>query len=126
MVAADADWLLDLFAVFGPVRLRRMFSGYGVYAGEHCIALAINPGLCMRVDDINRAAFAALGAKPFTYAKQGKTITVGKWWRLPDELADEPDEIARLAHQSLDVARRLPPKKPRKKPAKAKLKQQVG
>jgi len=26
----DRDFLLDLFAAFGPVTLRRMFSGYGV------------------------------------------------------------------------------------------------
>ncbi|KAF0231081.1 MAG: DNA transformation [Beijerinckiaceae bacterium] len=112
-MAADPEWLIDLFEPFGVVRLKRMFSGYGVYAGDFCIALALNPGLCMRVDDETRAAFEAAGALPFTYAKQGKTITVQKWWRLPDEMVDDPDEIARWAQLSLEVARRLPPKKKR-------------
>ena len=112
-MAADPEWLVDLFQPFGAVRLKRMFSGYGVYAGDFCIALAINPGLCMRVDAETRALFEAVGAMPFTYAKQGKTITVQKWWRLPDEMVDDPDEIARWARLSLEVARRLPPKKPR-------------
>ena len=113
-MAADPEWLKDLFEVFGPVHLKRMFSGYGVYAGDFCIALAINPGLCMRVDGETRAAFEAAGAAPFTYGKQGKTITVQKWWKLPDSVLDEPDEIAKWARLSLEVARRLPVKKPRK------------
>ena len=124
-MAYDPEWLRDLFEGFGLVRLKRMFSGHGVYAGDFCIALAINPGLCVRVDDENRAELEALGAAPFTYAKQGKTVTVGKWWKLPEALLDEPDEIARLAQLSLGVARRLPPKKPRvakPKASKPKLK----
>ena len=114
-MAADPEWLMDLFEPFGPVRLKRMFSGYGVYYGDFCIALAINPGLCMRVDEETRAAFEALGASPFTYGKQGKVITVQKWWRLPDAVLDEPDDVAHWARLSLEVARRLPPKKPRAK-----------
>ncbi|MCA0405924.1 MAG: TfoX/Sxy family protein [Proteobacteria bacterium] len=112
-MAFDEDWLRDLFEGFGPVRLKRMFSGHGIYAGDFCVALAINPGLCLRVDHENRAEMEAIGASPFTYAKQGKTIVVGKWWKLPEALLDEPEEIARLARLSLAVARRLPPKKPR-------------
>lgn len=114
-MASDPEWLMDLFEPIGPVRLKRMFSGYGVYSGEYCIALAINPGLCMRVDDENRAAFEAIGAEPFTYGKQGKTIVVQKWWKLPEGIVDEPDELTRFARLSLEVARRLPPKKPRKR-----------
>jgi DNA transformation protein and related proteins len=113
-VAADPEWIAELFEIYGPVRLKRMFSGFGVYDGDFCIALAINPGLCLRVDDGNRSEMASIGAAPFTYAKQGKEITVQKWWRLPDAVIDDPDAVARLARLSLDVARRLPPKKPKK------------
>jgi DNA transformation protein len=28
----DRDFLIDLFADFGPVTIRRMFSGYGISA----------------------------------------------------------------------------------------------
>lgn len=110
-MAADPEWIADLFAGFGLVRLKRMFSGYGIYSGEFCIALAINPGLCFRCGEDSRAALEAVGAEPFTYGKQGKVVTVNAWWRVPEHLVDEPDEIARLARLSLGVARRLPPKK---------------
>lgn len=113
-MAADPEWLEDLLEPFGKVRLKRMFSGYGIYYGDYCIGLAINPGLCFRVDEATRDEFEAVGAAPFEYAKQGKTVTVKAWWRVPDALVDDQDEIVRLARLSLDVARRLPPKKPRK------------
>jgi len=112
-VAYDPAWLHDLFEPFGPVRLKRMFSGYGVYDGDFCIALAINPGLCVRANEEFRPALEAAGAQPFTYAKQGKTIAVKAWWRLPDDIVDDPDAVSHWARISLQIARSLPPKKPR-------------
>ncbi|MCA1999420.1 MAG: TfoX/Sxy family protein [Hyphomicrobiales bacterium] len=108
----------DLFAPCGEVRLRRMFSGHGVYLGEYCIALAIKAGLCLRVDAESRAAFEALGARPFSYAKTSGTVTVQAWWQVPDTLLDDPDALAPWARLSFETARRLPPKRRRAAPRK--------
>ena len=124
-MAYDLEWLHDLFEPFGPVRLKRMFSGYGVYDGDFCIALAINPGLCVRANEEFRPALEAAGAQPFTYAKQGKTIAVKAWWRLPDDIVDDPDAVSHWARISLQIARSLPPKKPRAA-AKAKIAGKTG
>lgn len=113
-MAHDPEWISELFAGLGPVRLKRMFSGYGVYFGEFCVALAIAPGFCLRVDDATRATFETLGARPFTYEKQGGLVTVQAWWQIPEALLDEPDELTHWARLSLEAARRRPPKKPRK------------
>ncbi len=37
----DRDFLQDLFSVFGPVSLRRMFSGYGVSVDGTNFALVL-------------------------------------------------------------------------------------
>jgi DNA transformation protein len=118
-MAADPEFLRDLFAEFGEIRLKRMFSGHGVYSGESCIALAINPGLCFRVDDANRAAFKAVGAARFTYDKKSGAVTVQAWWKMPETMLDEPDEIARFARLSLEAARRRPPSKKSKAKSEA-------
>ncbi|CAN1557471.1 TfoX Regulator of competence-specific genes [Rhabdaerophilaceae bacterium] len=118
-MAYDPEWIEDLFAGLGPIRLRRMFSGHGVYFGEFCIALAIAPGLCLRVDAQTRAAFEALGAAPFTYSKQHRLITVQAWWRLPDSILDDPDALTPWARLSLDAARRRPPGTPKKTQVRA-------
>jgi len=39
----DRDFLIDLFADFGPVTIRRMFSGYGISADGINFALARAP-----------------------------------------------------------------------------------
>ena len=37
----DRDFLIELFAGFGPVAIRRMFSGYGVSADAVNFALVL-------------------------------------------------------------------------------------
>ena len=37
----DADFIRDLFSEFGPVDVRRMFSGAGVYADGVIFALVL-------------------------------------------------------------------------------------
>lgn len=122
-MALDAEWIEELFAGLGPVRLRRMFSGYGVYAGDYCVGLALGDGICLRCDAASEARYRAIGARPFTYTARGKTVTVGAWWLLPESLLDEPDALTDWARLSLDIARALPPKKKRSaapKPRRAK------
>ena len=43
--AMDRDFLIDLFADFGPVTIRRMFSGFGISADGTNFALALRGGL---------------------------------------------------------------------------------
>jgi TfoX/Sxy family transcriptional regulator of competence genes len=37
----DRDFLIDLFADFGPVTIRKMFSGYGISADGTNFALSL-------------------------------------------------------------------------------------
>ena len=52
----DREFLTDLFADFGPVTLRRMFSGYGISADGINFALAPRAGLYFRADGQNSKA----------------------------------------------------------------------
>ena len=90
----DRDFLLDLFAAFGPVTLRRMFSGFGISADEVNFALALRSGVYLRADDHTIAKFEAEGCKPFQYATRARTVTVRSYWQLPERLYDDPDELA--------------------------------
>ena len=62
------DYLNDLFAALGPVRVRPMFGGVGVYAGELMFGfLDRDETIYLRVDDQTREAFEAVGSGPFRY-----------------------------------------------------------
>lgn len=115
----------DLFAEFGPVRLRRFFGGEGIYAGDTMIGSVFRDVLYFKTDAESRKAFDAEGCKPFTFYK-GKELITTTWLALPDRLYDDPEELARWAREALRVALSAPaakkkarkatgPARPRKK-----------
>jgi DNA transformation protein len=70
--------------------------------------------LYLRVDDYNRATFKEAEAfPPLTYEKQGSTIDLA-FWRAPERLFDEPDELVTWARVALAAARRVAAKGPRR------------
>jgi DNA transformation protein len=117
----DRDHLLDLFSEFGPVTLRRMFSGYGISADGVNFAMALRAGIIFRVDDQTSAKYEAEGSKPFQYQTRKKAVVVQSYWHVPERLYDDPEEWAAWAREALAVAQRSGRKKrPAKKAAKAR------
>jgi DNA transformation protein and related proteins len=102
----DRDFLIDLFAAFGPVTIRRMFSGFGVSADGTNFALALRSGLYFRADEQTIPQFEAEGSKPFQYQTRAKTVTVNSYWELPARLFDDSEELADWARAALEAARR--------------------
>jgi DNA transformation protein len=104
----DRDFLIDLFADFGPVTIRRMFSGYGISVDGVNFALALRAGLYFRADEQNIAQFEAEGSGPFQYQqrKTAKTVTVNSYWQLPARLFDDSEDLATWAGAALAAAQR--------------------
>jgi DNA transformation protein len=104
----DRDFLIDLFADFGPVTIRRMFSGFGISADGINFALALRAGLYFRADEHNIPQFEAEGSGPFQYQQRttAKTVTVNSYWQLPARLFDDSEELAAWARASLAAAQR--------------------
>ena len=107
----DREFLIDLFAHFGPVTIRRMFSGFGVSADGTNFALALRSGLYFRADDETIPTFEAEGSKPFQYQTRAKTVTVASYWELPARLFDDSEELAVWARAALAAAQRAALKK---------------
>jgi DNA transformation protein len=114
----DRDFLLDLFSNFGPVTIRRMFSGFGISADGINFALALRAGLYFRADEQTIPQFEAEGSKPFQYQTRARTVIVGSYWQLPARLFDEPEELTEWARAALAAAQRAALKK-RTRPRKA-------
>lgn len=107
----DRDFLMDLFVDFGPVTIRRMFSGFGISADGTNFALALRSGLYLRADEATIPRFEAEGSKPFQYQTRTKTVTVGSYWQLPARLFDDSEELAEWARAALATAQRAALKK---------------
>src|SRR5215207_4925831 len=119
----DRDFLIDLFADFGPVTIRRMFSGFGISADGANFALALRAGLYFRADDATIPQFEAEGSTPFQYQTRTRTVTVHSYWQLPARLFDDSEELSVWARAALAAAQRAALKKrPKAKKAKAATK----
>src|ERR1700687_5786321 len=100
----DPEHLRELFAGLGPVTPRRMFGGLGVFADGMMIALVIDGVIYLKADGRLVPDFEREGTAPFSYATRGGRRTVMSYWRLPDRLYDDADELAAWARRSLDAA----------------------
>ena len=120
MVASDsfAEFMREQFAPLGPVTMRRMFGKTGVVCNGLMFGMVMNDTLYLRVDDYNRAVFQeAESVSPPSYQKKGCTIDLS-FWRAPDRLFDEPDELVRWAQLALAAARRVAAKTKRAAPTR--------
>ena len=118
MVASDtyAEFLREQLAPLGRVTMRRMFGKTGVFCDGVMFAMVTENTLYFRVDDDNRATFKeAESFPPLNYAKKGSTIDLS-FWRVPERLFDEPDELMDWARAALAAARRVAVKRQRTTP----------
>ncbi|MDA9496465.1 TfoX/Sxy family protein [Bradyrhizobium sp. CCBAU 11357] len=123
----DREFLIDLFADFGPVTIRKMFSGYGISADGVNFALSLRAGLFFRADETTIPDFEAEGSKPFQYSTRAKTVVVNSYWELPARLFDDSAELAQWARAALAAAQRAKVKRPKaKKPAAKKVAPKKG
>lgn len=109
MVASNnfAEFLREQLAPLGPVSIRRMFGKSGVFCDGVMLGTVTDDILYFRVDDGNRELFAEAGSEPpLNYAKGGKLIDLS-FWRAPDRLMDDPDELILWARAALTAARRV-------------------
>ena len=118
MVASDsfAEFLGEQLAPLGHITTRRMFGKTGVFCDRLMFGMVTDNMLYFRVDDHNRAAFQeAKSFPPLSYEKKGITIDLA-FWRAPERLFDEPEELVSWARIALAAAGRVAAKTGRTTP----------
>lgn len=97
---------LEFLWSLGPLRIKRMFGGAGLYCGELFLALLDDEAVYIKADDANKAAFAARACPAFTFPGRDGEPTVMRYRRLPDDAMDEPEEAVRWARLGVEAAAR--------------------
>ena len=122
----DADTIADLFFEFGPVAVRRMFGGAGIFADGLMIGLVADGVIYLKADASGFAEFEREGCGPFRYTTASGERSLRSYWKMPDRLYDDPQELAQWARAALSAARNgaaaAPQKQkaPRRQPVKAR------
>ena len=106
----DPEYIRELFQHFRPVDVRRMFGGAGIFCDGMMFGLIFDGAIFLKIDDETIPDFEREGSTPFVYTRAKSPGRVGKhslnYWRLPERLYDDPEELAVWATRSFAIAQR--------------------
>lgn len=116
--------IAQLLARLGPITVRRMFGGHGVYCDGFFIAIVHDGTLWLKTDELTRERFLAEGGEQFVYQRLGKAASLGFHTPPPEALESPPEMLvwSRLALEAALRARNAPPASRHKAEKKTPLK----
>ena len=118
MSAGFHDFVVELLEGMGPVSIRKMFGGAGVYAGGLMFGLIADDTLYLKADETLRRELSEAGSEPFVWTPQsgprkGEAVDLG-YLRLPEDALDDPELACAWGRKALAVARAKAAKKGKK------------
>lgn len=89
------------------LRSRLMFGGVGLYADDLFFGLLDDDRMYFKVDATTRPRYEARGMTPFLPGDE----TTSSYYRVPDDLIDDLDELRSWTDEAVEVARRAKERK---------------
>jgi DNA transformation protein and related proteins len=104
----DPDFIRDLFTLFGTVTVKPIFGGAGLWSDGLMFGLVFDGAIFLKVDETSIPDFEREGSLPFVYTRAKSPGRVGRaslsYWRLPERLYDDPEELAVWAGRAFAIA----------------------
>lgn len=98
------DHVLDLLAPLGDIAAGRMFGGVGFKHNGAQFAMLMRDTLYFVVDDQTRPKYIAAGSGPFSYQKKDRVQEVKRYYEVPAEILDDPEQLRAWASESIAIA----------------------
>ena len=103
------DFVREQFSGLGPISVKSMFGGAGVYAEGLMFALLADDTIYLKADTALKAELKAEGCGPFVWTPEsgpraGEKVEMG-YWKLPDAALDDPQLATEWGRKALMVAR---------------------
>jgi DNA transformation protein len=105
-ISEFAHYMLDMAQSIGPVRLKRMFGGQGLFLNNLMIALIMDDVLYLKTDKSKLNDFKQQGLLPFTYVRKGKICTLS-FHQAPEETMEDSDALQYWLNEAYCVALRV-------------------
>jgi len=101
---ATIEQARDLLHDLGPVTVRKMFGGAGLYRDGAIFCLIAEEEIFLKATGDFATELEAMGSSPFVYDGKDKPVAMS-YWRLPESALDDPDEAVALARRALEALR---------------------
>ena len=99
------EYIVDLMQSIGPVTVKAMFGGHGVFLDGLMFGLIADRELYLKVDKESENDFTAKGLEPFTYSKQGKPFKMS-YYQAPEAALEDMEEMNVWANKAYSAALR--------------------
>lgn len=93
----------DQMSYLGPLAIRRMFGGAGIYCEGYFFAIVIDDVLYFKVNDSNRSDYEAAGMGPFTYTVNDKKSVMG-FYEVPIDILENKEQLRQWAMKAIGIA----------------------
>ena len=100
----DDDSIREIFDGLGPVTIRRMFGGKGIYHRGLIVAVVLGEGeLMIKGDAASGPEIEAAGGRRWVYEMKGRA---GKmpYWTIPEAALDDPEELTIWTRKAYEAA----------------------
>jgi len=107
------SYVTDLMQAVGPVYVKGMFGGHGVFLDGLMFGLIADNNLFLKVDKESEDDFKERGLEAFTYIRQGKEFSMS-YFQAPEEALEDIEVMNLWANKAYDAALRAASKKRKK------------
>lgn len=91
------DFVLEQLAGAGPLKVRPMFGGHGLYLGASFFGIVHKGSLYLRTDEASRPAYLAKGGRPFN-PRGAKELH--RYYEVPAEVLEDAALLAEWAQRA--------------------------
>ena len=80
-------YIEEILEPFGPIKIRPMFGGYGIYKLDIIFAVIVHNELYFKADPNTAEYFKSEGSEVLTFDSKGKTISM-QYYKVLDEVLE--------------------------------------
>lgn len=95
------NYILDQLSEFGPVDVKRMFGGAGLFHEGLMFGKIGGDVFRLKVDTHNQSDYEARGMRPYHSEKKKKGMP---YWEVPADVVEDKQELARWATKAYEAA----------------------
>ena len=99
-------FVTEQLRTLGEVTASRFFGGVALKSEAALFGMIMDGALYFAVDDELRSKYRQMGSRCFSYATRKGRVDVKRFFEVPADIVEEPEQLVEFARASIAAARR--------------------